>query len=174
MLTHVHPSQTRFTIRPRPFLWISYFPTLCSGTVQGPPSAQSPFACSRYYLLQRDVQHHVGRHYPSFITHTDSCANPNPPADFVYLNTAGLCRLLSASAGRWIFPVLSLQSLYGRLDPYPAVSLRCFYPFLPEEHRPHLRPQRFGTPNYSLQCNFNSGEFFGAAVIPLCSGSHTR
>ena len=33
------------------------------------------------------------------------------------------------------------------LDPYPAASLRCLYPFLPEGHRPHLRRHRFGTLN---------------------------
>jgi hypothetical protein len=56
-----------------------------------------------------------------------------------------LCRLLSVPAGRWPFPTLSLQSLYRCLDPYPAVSLRCTYPFLPEEHWPHFSGEKFGT-----------------------------
>ena len=63
--------------------------------------------------------------------------------------STGLCRLPQAPAGRWPFPALSLQSLHGCLDPYPAVFPRCFYPFLPGEHRPHVRSETFGTPIYS-------------------------
>jgi len=39
--------------------------------------------------------------------------------------TAGLCRLLSAPAGMSTFPTLSPPSVWRRLDPYPAVFLRC-------------------------------------------------
>jgi len=62
---------------------------------------------------------------------------------------AGLCRLPQAPAGKWPFPALSLQSLHGCLDPYPAAFPRCIYPFLPGEHRPHVRSETFGTPTYS-------------------------
>ena len=61
---------------------------------------------------------------------------------------AGLRRLSPIPAGRWPFPVLSPQSLYGCLDPYPAAPLRCSYPFLPEELRPHPSGNRFGTPDH--------------------------
>lgn len=61
--------------------------------------------------------------------------------------TTGLCRLSSVPATRWPFPALSPQSLYRCSDPYPAAPLRCIYPFLPGEHRPHLTDHRFGTPN---------------------------
>ena len=54
-----------------------------------------------------------------------------------------------APAGRWPFPALSLQSLHSCLDPYPATSPRCIYPFLPAELRPHVRSETFGTPIYS-------------------------
>ena len=37
-----------------------------------------------------------------------------------------LHRLLRIPAGRWPFPTLSLRSLYGRMDPYPATTQRCF------------------------------------------------
>ncbi len=57
-----------------------------------------------------------------------------------------LCRLLRAPAGRWPFPTLSLRSLYGRLDPYPATTQRCFFfPFLPVGHRPPLRVKKIGS-----------------------------
>ena len=62
----------------------------------------------------------------------------------------------SVPAGRWPFPTLSLQSLQGCLDPYPAVFLLCTYPFLPEERRPHVRSEAFGTPN--CLCNATSTE----------------
>ena len=71
------------------------------------------------------------------------------PPTSVVPNTAGLCRLLPVPAGKWPFPALSLQSLYRCLDPYPAVLLRCTCSFLPEEHRPHVRSETFGTPTYS-------------------------
>ena len=68
----------------------------------------------------------------------------NPPADFGFPTSAGLCRLLQAPAGRWPFPTLSLRSLYRCLDPYPATPLRCSCPFLPGSHRPHLTTKKFG------------------------------
>jgi len=71
-----------------------------------------------------------------------------PPNVSVFPCTLGLCSLSSVPAGKRPFPTLSPQSLYRRLDPYPAVFLRCSCPFLPEGLRPHLREQRFGTPDY--------------------------
>ena len=65
-----------------------------------------------------------------------------------------LCRLLSVPAGRWPFPTLSLQSLHGCLDPYPAVPFRCTYPFLPGKLRPRHRRDKLGTPNEP--CNATS------------------
>jgi hypothetical protein len=51
-------------------------PSSVSGPVPEPPSAQSPFARLGRYPWQRDVQHLVRGRYPSFIAHTDSCAEP--------------------------------------------------------------------------------------------------
>jgi hypothetical protein len=59
-----------------------------------------------------------------------------------------LRRLLPSPAGRGTFPTLSLQSLWRRLDPYPAVSHGCIYPFLPRGHRPHVTGNTFGTREY--------------------------
>lgn len=56
-----------------------------------------------------------------------------------------LCRLPPTPAGHWTFPTLSLQSLCRRLDPYPAMSLRCSCPFLHEGRRPHVTGNTFGT-----------------------------
>ena len=68
-----------------------------------------------------------------------------------------LCRLLSVPAARRFFPTLSLQSLYRCLDPYPAVSFRCFYSFLPEKLRPHLRISKFGTPHIPYNATSTGG-----------------
>lgn len=67
---------------------------------------------------------------PSFLSYEDS-----------------LCRLLPTPAGLRTFPTLSLQSLCRRLDPYPAVFLRCPYPFLHGRLRPHVTGNTFGTQN---------------------------
>jgi hypothetical protein len=56
--------------------------------------------------------------------------------------------LLPTPAARRTFPTLSLQSLCRRLDPYPAVFLRCSYPFLHGRHRPHVTGNTFGTREY--------------------------
>lgn len=78
-------------------------------------------------------------------THAPDRIHPNA---LVFPCTLGLCRLSPVPAGNRPFPTLSPQSLYRCMDPYPAVFLQCLCPFLPEGLRPHLREQRFGTPNY--------------------------
>ncbi len=86
--------------------------------------------------------------------------------------SAGLCRLPQAPAGKWFFPALFLQSLHSCLDPYPAAFLRCFYPFLPEEHRPHVRSETFGTLIYSCIATSAGHAFRGCShsvmFRPLC------
>ena len=53
------------------------------------------------------------------------------------------CRLLSAPAGRWPFPTLSLRPLRRCSDPYPATLLGCTCPLL---HRRHgLTPRETGS-----------------------------
>ena len=54
----------------------------------------------------------------------------------------------------------------------PRVFLWCICSLLPKERRPHVRSETFGTSGLPLQGNFYRARFFGAAVIPLCSGSH--
>jgi hypothetical protein len=95
---------------------------------------------------------------------------PRPSA---LASSVGLCRLLPVPAGRWPFPTLSLQPLHSCLDPYPAVFLRCSYPFLPEELRPHVRSDTFGTPNYSCIATSAGHAFRGCShsvmFRPPCS-----
>jgi len=80
-------------------------------TILGPPSAQSPFACHKRYLLQGGVLHHLEGRYPCFLALTGSCVRPNSSArtSCSALISSGLCRLLPAPAGRRPFPTLSLR-----------------------------------------------------------------
>jgi hypothetical protein len=68
-----------------------------------------------------------------------------PPHASVIPWSWGLCRLSRVPAGPWPFPTLSLPSLWRCLDPYPAVFVRCPYPFLPQRQRPHVTRNTFGT-----------------------------
>jgi len=113
-----------------------------------PPYAESPFAPSGRYPSRCDVYRPIGRHYPPLIAHTGSCARPTS-SDCLRPQPRPVspCRLSPVPAGRWPFPALSPQSLYGCLDPYPAAPLRCTFPFLPEGLRPHLTEHKFGAPD---------------------------
>ena len=127
----------------------------------GPPSTQGPFARSERYPSRRDIQCHVSGHYSTFIATTSPCVRPNPSRRFRFPYTAGLCRLSLLPAGKWPFPTLSPQSLYGRLDPYPVASLRCICPFLPERLRLHLENERFSTPSHRRKATPTTGWFSG-------------
>jgi hypothetical protein len=48
-------------------------------------------------------------------------------------------------AGLWPFPTLSLPSVCGCVDLYPAVFVRCTCPSLPQRQRPHVTGNTFGT-----------------------------
>src|SRR4030095_13023991 len=92
--------------------------------------------------------HDLGQHYPALVATPGSCARPHPSPGLRTMAWYGsLCRLPRAPAGPRPFPMLSPQSLWRRLDPYPAALLRCPYPFLPAELRPHLTCKRFGALN---------------------------
>ena len=146
MPAHIHPYLQWFACEHRPIFNGLVHPGTVSRSSQGPPRAQSPFARSRCYLFRRNVTciTSEGITPPSSLLWTHA-TDQIPPADFSFLYTAGLCRLLPVPAGRWSFPMLSLQSLHRCLDPYPGMPLWCYCPFLPRELQPHLRCTKFGT-----------------------------
>ena len=158
MLAHIHPSRLWFTYENRPIFNDTAYPSSESGASQGPPSAQSPFARNRYYLLTpwRLAPHQRALpllHRSYWLMRQTKTLPPTS----VIPNTTGLCRLSSVPAGRWPFPTLSLQSLRRCLDPYPAVFSWCSYSLLPKRQRPHLRRHKFGTLNYP--CNATSTRY---------------
>jgi hypothetical protein len=146
MPAHIHPSLRWFNCESRPLFNGVVYPGSVSRTTQGPPRAQSPFARLRHYLHRRHVYCTAseGVTPPSSLIRTHA-SNQNPPYRFRFPYTEGLCRLLSAPAGSWPFPTLSLRSVYRCLDPYPATTYRCMCPFLPDRHRPLLRVKKIGS-----------------------------
>src|SRR5882724_988861 len=72
--------------------------------------------------------------------------------------TTGLCRLLSAPAGRRTFPTLSLRIFPCVLGPLPRQLVECIYPFLPPRHRPSPRSDRVGA-SQSPYSDFGTAPF---------------
>jgi len=99
-------------------------PSTVSGSVSG--NRHVPRAPSHALGVTRGVEmsriSSEGVAPPSSLIRTHA-PDQNPPYRFRSPYTEGLCRLLSAPAGRWPFPTLSPQSVSRRLDPYPAAFL---------------------------------------------------
>jgi hypothetical protein len=85
VLTHIHPSSYPFTPKGVRLFTGPYSVRL----LLEPPSIQSPFARTRYYVFHREVSPHVSRHYPALIAPTGSCARP--------ISSDTLCSSLEAS-----------------------------------------------------------------------------
>ena len=87
----------------------------------------------------------VGITPPSSLLRAHASILP-PPHASVVPSTPGLCRLLSAPAGRRTFPTLSLRIFPCVLGPLPRRLVWCTYPFLPTRQRPSPRSDRVGAP----------------------------
>ena len=130
-----------------------------AGLIRQVPRAPSPVSgVTLHGRMSRILS--AGATPPSSLVWTHA-TNRDPPADFGFPYTVGLCRLLSAPAGNRSLPLLSPQSLCRCLDPYPAAPLRCSHPFLHKEHRPHLTCKRFGTRNHRRYSNFSDEQISG-------------
>jgi len=81
-----------------------------------------------------------------------------PPRVSVVPSTPGLCRLLSAPAGRRTFPTLSLRIFPCVLGPLPRRLVWCLYPFLPTRQRPSPRSERVGA-QQSPYSDFSTARF---------------
>jgi hypothetical protein len=172
MLTHIHPAPLRFACGTRLGL---RNPTL-AGSMSGVGYGQArqvpraPYAHRRCYLGWGDLSHHLRGRYPSFIALTGSCARPNPSRRLRSMPwSAGLCRLLSAPAGRWPFPTLSPQVSPQVPEPLPRRSPWCTCSFLPTGHRPSPRCNWVGIPPRPYS-DFSTDPHFGAVAIRLPSG----
>jgi hypothetical protein len=123
------------------------------------PSAQSPFACARDYLTHRDLdgprQQVLPHLHRSYGLMRQSSTLPLPRW---YPRTVGLCRLLSAPAGRRTFPTLSLRICPCVLGPLPRQLVECIYPFLPPRHRPSPRSDQVGA-SHGPYSDFSTAPF---------------
>jgi len=165
MLAHIHPYQLWFTAGLGPYLMARF--TRLRVRNRPRPAKCPELLCSQQALPL--AAWCLAPHQRALLLLLSSYAlmrqtKTLPPTSVVPI-TAGLCRLLPVPAGKWPFPALSLQSLYRCLDPYPAVFLRCTCSFLPEEHRPHIRSEMFGTSGLPLQCNFSKARYFGGVRV---------
>ena len=143
-------------------LVVELFPLLVGST--RPPGAQSPFARSEVLppaaWCPAPPQRALPLLHRSYRLMRQTKSLP-PALDLP--PPAGLCRLSPVPAGRWPFPTLSLQSVSGCLDPYPAMFFSCTCSFLPRRRRPHVRRKTFGTPNIPAM-QLQRGVSFEAAV----------
>jgi hypothetical protein len=92
-----------------------------------------------------------------------------PPHVLVIPSTPGLCRLLSAPAGRRTFPTLSLRLCPCVLGPLPRRLVRCVDPLLPPRPRPSPRAAQGGAPRCPIQ-RLPDGALCEAAVMRCCAG----
>ena len=118
----VPPLRTRLT---QSKAWDRFGTAQCPESLRPPrglPLAGGCQASSRPALPGRQRYYELMRQSSSLAT-----ASVGKPC------AAGLCRLLSAPAGMSTFPTLSPQSVWRRLDPYPAVFLRCLARFFPKD-----------------------------------------
>ena len=106
-----------------PSLLIAVIPAQSPGPAKARQVPRAPSHAPGVTRVRCSVARCSGGLYPTFVARTSPCARPNPSRRLRFPYTAGLCRLSPVPAGRWPFPALSLQSLYGCLDPYPAALL---------------------------------------------------
>ena len=99
----------------------------------------------------------AGMTLPSSLVRTHAPILP-PPRASVVPRSLGLCRLLSAPAGRRTFPTLSLRIFPCGLGPLPRQLVECLYPFLPPRHRPSPRSDRVGA-SQSPYSDFGTAPF---------------
>ena len=133
------------------------------------PRAQSPFARARCDRARRDLWDHVSRRSPALIAHTGSCVRPHPSLCLrSHPWSTGLCRWLSAPAGRRTFPTLLCTSVPACLDPSPGSSCGARTRFFP--HDSGLPPVRTGSALHHVRTATSDGVLFEAVVISSCSG----
>ncbi len=99
-----------------------------------PPFTESPFARSRRYPLRCVLIGHMGRHYPSVIATSNSCARPKSSPGLglpLYQESLQVCDESLLEVGpsrRYLY-----ESFSTCLDPYPGCSCGAFTRFFPQD-----------------------------------------
>ena len=171
MLTHIHLFLQRFACEHRPIFNGVVLPGPVSRTIQGPPRVQSPFARLRRYLSRRDFFCISSEDVtpPSSLLRTHA-PDQNPPAFFGFPYSTGPCRLLSAPAGSWTFPVLSPQFFPWVSGPLPRWASLVLLPVSSQGNIGLLQTLTGSAfPLLPRPATSRRDFLFEAADIPLCS-----
>jgi hypothetical protein len=175
MPAHIHPSRQRFTCETRPIF--NGLVNSDSASQDYPRPATCPEPLRPMEALPPSAQcllHHVRGSYPSFIAHTGSCARPKPSRHIRLTLLDGSLQVVASPCWEMALPDIISAILVWVLGPLlrraPSVHV------LVSSRRAPASPQGEQVRRARLppQCNFDDGGYFGVAVIPLCSGSHTR
>ena len=170
-MTHIRPSSRWFACRIRPDFNGSGLFGSVSDLGQGPPSAQSPFAHPRCYLLCRGIlYHHVSGRYPTFIARTGSCARPKRSCR----HRSPLLRQVFAGCRHSLLRVgpsrrYLCESCSGCLDLYPGGSPGACTRFFPEDFGLH-RPESGSALNDTRTATSVRKGFSGLQSFSKCSG----
>jgi hypothetical protein len=121
MLARIRPFLQRFACKYRPNFKGLATSGSASGTIPGPPRAQSPFAQLRRYLFRRDVFciPSEGVTPPSSLLRTHAPVQTHSLLLRLLTSSMGLCRLLPVPAACWTFPVLTPLILPWVSGPVP-------------------------------------------------------
>ncbi len=137
-----------------------------------PPNAESPFASLRCYLTESNICCYLNRHCPVLFAHTGSWARPQSSfrlqLSLLRKVSAGCCQSLLEDGPSRRYLRIPCIGAWTPTPPRLSGAFACFFP----ENIGLTSRFKSSARKTSLQCNFNRGAFFGAAVIPLCSGSH--
>lgn len=147
VLTHIHPGTIWFASTGAPLF---PGPTMSgySWSCQVPRAPLHVHGVTLHAMMSRTMS--AGITPPSSLLRAHAPVL-HPPRASVVPSTPGLCRLLSAPAGRRTFPTLSLRIFPCVLGPLPRRLVWCTYPFLPTRQRPSPRSDRVGAP----QCPYS-------------------
>lgn len=169
MVTHIHPSQTWLTCRPR-LSFVALVSTLSPKPHENPPSTQSPFARLGCYPSRRGIAYRVSGRYPTFIAPTGSCARPKGSYRLrlsLIQQVFAVCRhslLPDGPSRRYL-----CESFFTCKDPYPGGSCGALSRFFPQDIGLPGEITRSAFPRISMLQQLQHGGIFEAAVIRLPS-----
>jgi hypothetical protein len=139
-----------------------------------PPSAESPFAPSRCYLLRGGIPCHLEGHYPFVLAHTGSCASPNSSPRLRSRYSPGSLQVAASPCWKRDLPDLISALLVWVLGPIPRGVTSVRVPASSRDATASPKVQGARHTEIPPQSSFHGASIYEAAVIHLCSGPHTR
>jgi hypothetical protein len=117
-----------------------------------PPSAESSFALLRCYLSRGGIECHLEGHYPFFVAHTSSCANPKSSTRLRLRYSSWSLQV--AASPCWMRDLPDVISASLSLDAWTRIPLACrsaHARYSLPQHRPSPPGTRVGMPEWSAQ-----------------------